>query len=132
MASRRGHGEGSIYKDADGRWRGTLDLGWQGSKRRRKYVSGKTRKEIDALLDQARRLHEQGALTIGPQQTVWEFLDAWLTDTARHRLRPTTYRRYRKLLAVAAGDPLEALYVVALMTGMRQGELLGLQWADVD
>ena len=34
--------------------------------------------------------------------------------------------------ALAAGDRLEALYVVALATGLRQGELLGLRWDDVD
>ncbi len=35
-------------------------------------------------------------------------------------------------LQAAAGDRLEALYVVALGVGLRQGELLGLQWPDVD
>ena len=30
------------------------------------------------------------------------------------------------------GDRLEALYVLAITTGMRQGELLGLKWEDVD
>jgi len=38
------------------------------------------------------------------------------------------------LLQVAheAGDRLEALYVLAIHTGLRQGELLGLKWDDVD
>jgi integrase len=27
---------------------------------------------------------------------------------------------------------LEALYVLAIHTGLRQGELLGLKWTDVD
>jgi integrase len=31
-----------------------------------------------------------------------------------------------------AGDRLEALYVLAVHTGMRRGELLGLKWQDVD
>lgn len=30
-----------------------------------------------------------------------------------------------------SGDRLEALYVLAIRTGMRQGELLGLRWSDV-
>src|SRR5713226_5982881 len=30
------------------------------------------------------------------------------------------------------GDRLEALYVLAVATGLRQGELLGLQWEDAD
>jgi integrase len=36
------------------------------------------------------------------------------------------------LLEVARGDRLEALYVLAIHTGLRQGELLGLRWEDVD
>ena len=38
----------------------------------------------------------------------------------------------RALLDAAAGDRLEALYVLALTTGMRLGELLALKWEDVD
>ena len=38
----------------------------------------------------------------------------------------------RTLLAAARGERLEALYVLALTTGMREGELLALRWRDVD
>jgi integrase len=37
----------------------------------------------------------------------------------------------RALLDAARGTRNEALYVVALHTGLRQGELLGLKWSDV-
>jgi len=36
-----------------------------------------------------------------------------------------------RLLKVVKGDRLEALFVLALGTGLRQGELLGLAWEDV-
>jgi integrase len=36
------------------------------------------------------------------------------------------------LLAAAKGERLEAMYVVAIATGLRLGELFGLQWGDVD
>ena len=36
------------------------------------------------------------------------------------------------MLAAAREDRLEALYVLAVHTGLRQGELLALGWADVD
>jgi integrase len=36
------------------------------------------------------------------------------------------------LLDFARGDRFEALYVLALHCGLREGELLGLKWADVD
>jgi integrase len=38
----------------------------------------------------------------------------------------------RALLRALAGDDLEALYVLALMTGARQGELLAMTWRDVE
>ena len=38
----------------------------------------------------------------------------------------------RLFLETVAGNRLETLYVLALTTGMRQGELLGLRWRDVD
>jgi integrase len=36
------------------------------------------------------------------------------------------------LISAASGERLEALYALAVHTGMRQGELLALKWADVD
>ncbi len=46
-----------------------------------------------------------------------------------HPLSPTEARR---LLDAACGERFEALYVLAVTTGMRQGELLALKWQDVD
>src|SRR5215210_785169 len=37
----------------------------------------------------------------------------------------------RSLLRAARADRLEALYVLALTCGLREGELLGLRWSDV-
>jgi len=50
----------------------------------------------------------------------------------RYEARTLTAQQARTLLAAVRGDALEALYVLALYTGLRQGELLGLRWADVD
>lgn len=36
-----------------------------------------------------------------------------------------------QFLAAAKNDPLEALYVLALTSGLRSGEILGLQWSDL-
>jgi integrase len=38
----------------------------------------------------------------------------------------------RRLLSAARGDRLEALWVLALTTGARRGELLGLSWSSID
>jgi integrase len=37
-----------------------------------------------------------------------------------------------KLLDAAKGDPFEAFWVLALATGARRGELLALNWSDID
>ena len=47
-------------------------------------------------------------------------------------MHPFSASEARKLLEAAQGDRLEALYVLAVHTGMRRGELLGLKWPDVD
>lgn len=38
----------------------------------------------------------------------------------------------KRILTAVRGDRLEALWVLALATGLRQAELLGLRWVDVD
>lgn len=47
-------------------------------------------------------------------------------------MHPLSALEARRLLEAAQGDSLEALYVLAIHTGMRRGELLGLKWDDID
>lgn len=51
---------------------------------------------------------------------------------AKHEMHTLAPEEARRLIEVAADDRLEALYVLALTTGMRRGELLALHWSDVD
>jgi integrase len=48
------------------------------------------------------------------------------------RVKALSPAQVRALLDAARGTRNEALYIVALHTGLRQGELLGLRWSDVD
>lgn len=221
MRSRRGRGEGSVFRRKDGLWAGSLTVGYDANgRRRRRAVYGRTKAEILAKL--ARLQHQAVTGTLGDPQrlTMAAYLTRWLEDAARPAVRPTTHRRYgevirlhvapaiggvalarltpahaqamltsmekggasarvrqmtfnvlhraleqalrwglvprnvcdaaarprvprptirtldaaqvRLLLAEAKDDRLEALYMLAVTTGMRQGELLGLQWEDVD
>jgi len=50
----------------------------------------------------------------------------------RWEIKPLSQEQARTLLKAARGDGLHALYVLAVTTGMRNGELLVLQWKDVD
>ena len=47
-------------------------------------------------------------------------------------IRPLSPAQAARLLSAARGERLEALYVVAVHAGLRQGELLGLKWPDLD
>ena len=50
----------------------------------------------------------------------------------RAEARPLTPEELARFLATIAGHRDEALYLTALGTGLRQGELLGLRWSDLD
>jgi integrase len=50
----------------------------------------------------------------------------------RDEIRPLDRGQTRRLLEVAEGDRLQALYVVAVTAGLRPGEMLALRWSDVD
>jgi len=51
---------------------------------------------------------------------------------ARKEIQPLTREQALVLLETVRGGRLEALYVLALTTGLREGELLGLRWQDVN
>ena len=50
----------------------------------------------------------------------------------KKEVKPLTPVQVAALLSAASGDHLEALYVTAVHTGLRRGELLGLKWTDLD
>ncbi|WP_327301722.1 site-specific integrase [Streptomyces goshikiensis] len=55
------------------------------------------------------------------------------TGTPRpRRFEPFTADEARQFLDAVRNDRLHALYELALRTGLRKGELLGLQWEDLD
>jgi integrase len=60
---------------------------------------------------------------------------AALTDPPRYTPKEVRYLQLdeiRLLLDIIKGDRLEALFIAAIALGMRQGELLGSRWSDVD
>ena len=51
----------------------------------------------------------------------------------RHfEIQPLNMQQIQQLLAAARGHRQEALFILALATGMRRGELLALKWQDLD
>jgi len=50
----------------------------------------------------------------------------------RKEMKTLSDSQVRTLLSFADGDRFEVLFWLAVTTGLRQGELLGLKWSDVD
>src|SRR5262249_41815389 len=96
--ARRGHNEGSIYKRSDGRWAGTITVGYEAGKRRRKTYYGETRKEVQEQLTAALRTHQQGLPLASERQTVGQFLEEWLADSHRPTIRAKKYATYRYII----------------------------------
>lgn len=219
MARKRGNGEGSISKYADGRWCGRYTIDTANGKRR-KAVYGRTRQEAAEKLAKALVDRSGGLVFDTSNLTLKDYLERWLSDSVRDSVKPNTYKSYSqlthrhiipalgrnklkgltpshirsfrssalgaglstrtvqylltllrkalqqamddglihrnpaqgvrvqqsrkeeicplsaeqvgKLLEAAIDDRMEALYVVAIHCGLRQGELAGLKWEDVD
>jgi integrase len=50
----------------------------------------------------------------------------------RFDIKPLTEEQAQRLLAALRGHKWEALFTLALATGMRRGELIGLKWQDIN
>src|SRR5262245_21611404 len=122
--ARRGAGEGSIFKRADGLWVGKVQLGVdENGKRLRRAVYGPTqaavREKVDELRMRAAPWADPGKLRLG------EYLERWLRDVAGPRVRGGTLDYYERVLAPArmrlGGLALRALspmHVQALLSRM--------------
>ncbi|NLX92159.1 MAG: site-specific integrase [Firmicutes bacterium] len=97
MAKRRGNGEGSITKrKSDGRWQGYVTVGYdvETGKPKKKYFYGKTRKEVQELVNEALGKVQAGTYREPSKLTMAEWLTTWLNDYMRPSLRPTTWENY--------------------------------------
>jgi integrase len=94
---------------------------------RRRHVGDRTLQLTHAVLHRAlRHALRQELIPRNP---------ASLVDAPSYRaaqMQPLTSAQIKKFLAASKGERLEALYVLAVLSGARQGELFALEWRDVD
>ena len=97
MAKKRANGEGSIRKRKDGRWEGRYTAGHDPTTGKTIYknVLGKTQAEVKEKLKKA--IEEAGKLDIARagQYTVGQWLDLWLENYAKLKVRPSSYQTYQ-------------------------------------
>ncbi|MGH3187448.1 MAG: site-specific integrase [Streptosporangiaceae bacterium] len=97
-AARRGHGEGSVYRDAaNGTWVGAISLGWTpDGKRIRRKVTGRTKTEVREKLGRLRDEAKAGLKT-SASYTLSKAVDDWATE-ALDGLAAKTVRSHVDLL----------------------------------
>jgi integrase len=94
---RRGHGEGSIYRRADGLWVGVASTTEASGRRRRRYVYGSTRAKVQEKLGEVRRDLRLGIGAANRTPTVGEYLESWLRTALPGSVRESTALSYADL-----------------------------------
>ena len=96
MPKRRANGEGNIRKRKDGRWEGRYTAGRdpETGKAIIKNVLGKTQAEVKEKLKKA--IEENVGIDYGRAKTytVGTWLEVWMENYAKIKLRPSTYLTY--------------------------------------
>jgi integrase len=103
------------------------------------YVQGLYREKLDSGLSSSTVQKIHTILHKALDQAVrWSLVSHNPTEVVKaprpapEEIRPLDREQAKALLEASRGHRFEALYVIAVTTGLRQGELLGLKWDDVD
>jgi integrase len=108
---------------------GSISLGYDGNgKRKRRFVYGAVKQEVRVKLRQLQVEALAGTLADSGRLTVGDYLQRWLENTAKSKVRPTTYARYEQLVRLHARpllggvrlDRLAALHVESFYAEMER------------
>ncbi|MGB9791495.1 MAG: N-terminal phage integrase SAM-like domain-containing protein [Thermacetogeniaceae bacterium] len=95
----RGHGEGTIYKRSDGRWcaQATVHDPATGRPKRVTFY-GRTRQEVQEKLTKALYELQTGVFIEPSKVTLGEWLDIWLNNYKKLKVRKTTFGNYETMI----------------------------------
>jgi len=94
--SKRGNGEGTISKRADGRYCAAIFVTRPDGTRGRKWVYGKTRADVADKLAELTTKVRGGAVMPTRSVKLGEYLDYWMSSVVADKVRPTTYAKYEQ------------------------------------
>lgn len=98
-----------------------------------KKVATNARETLSSIL---RVAVEMGMLSVNPASFTYEYPPASKADPARFGVWLSTFGQHAPLLLHFAkyynGEPEERMIVLGLCFGLRKGEILGLDWENVD
>ena len=100
MGVRRGKGEGSVYKDAQGRWVAAVPLPPDPATGRRRRKVFRTRSKVEALRkmrETQNELARTGNVSTNRPVTVAEWMEQWIDQDVAPIRKPATTADYRSL-----------------------------------
>lgn len=96
---RRGNGEGSIYQRKDGTWAAVITVGVKpNGKPDRKFLYGKTRKDVAEKLRVAQNNLDVGVIPGGNNVTFESWITYWLEFVIKPNIKERTYIGYSKTI----------------------------------
>ncbi|MFF3515453.1 tyrosine-type recombinase/integrase [Streptomyces sp. NPDC002573] len=95
--AKRANGEGTISKRADGRYHAAAYVYRPDGTRTRKFVYGKTRKEVADKLTELQEKTRHGIPAAESTMAFGDYLTYWLATIAPARLKPSTLNSYEGL-----------------------------------
>lgn len=117
MTSKRANGEGTVYerKDRPGSFRGEFNYrNPDTDKVDRKIFTGKTRKDVLAAGKKWIASRESGLVSAAEKITLGEWIDRWLKDYAKPRVREKSYEKYEGCLRLHVKSRLGDVRLAAL------------------
>jgi integrase len=111
---------GSITKRGDGRFMGRYTVDTPNGQKR-KYIYGKTRKEVSEKLTAALAARNGGAIfTDADELTLSEYLSRWLETIVRGSVKAITYEHYARMVRVYVAPALGHIRLAKLTPGHLQ------------
>lgn len=95
--ARKSNGEGSIIQLKNGLWQARISVRQPGGELKRIAFYGKTKKEAHEKLVKAQRETHTGSFVNPDKGTTKEWLNAWLTEYKKTKIRQSTFALYKTL-----------------------------------
>jgi integrase len=124
VRSRRGRGEGSVFRRGDGLWCGSVTSGYDAQgKRKRRVAYGVTKQEVLEKLGALRSDVVAWSTQGSERTTVSTYLDRWLEDAVRQTVRTSTHEFYRMIVRTHLSPQIGGLKITKLAPMHIQGVL---------
>ncbi len=120
---RRGNGEGTIFKDKNGRWRAMLYVSSGNGAKKRIQTSAKSYEAIKKKVKEIQEREKNGLIYTAKGWTVAEGLDYWLYKVHIKKIRENTLDSYERAIKnhikpVYGGYKVQELTVRHMRLGM--------------